>query len=220
VCGDEKDLVNGQPTGSVRVSFGYMTTKSDVDKLINMLTYYFVQGSPVRKLPAWWPAFQEAYTYKFQSVLGKCDRYLNVDRVMFPAALDGRPNLKMHAPLKSQIDVDSQENGFISNYGQQNAMSRELLDGSSITLTHIYLYPVKSCGGVRVESWVIGSRGFLYDREWMVVNPAGVCVTQKQDSRLCLIQPSMDLSSRSLILQFPGEPHIVCSIFYNAVSVV
>ncbi|KAL1140184.1 hypothetical protein AAG570_000116, partial [Ranatra chinensis] len=34
VCGDDRDLVNGKPTGTVRVSFGYYNTKSDADRLI------------------------------------------------------------------------------------------------------------------------------------------------------------------------------------------
>lgn len=202
MCGDDKDLVNGLPTGSVRVSFGYMTTKGDVDKLINVLTSYFVHGSIVKKLPAWWPVFQQAYTQKFQSVLRKYDGLLHVGRIR-SRILDGRQDLKMHAHIKLQTNVDAQLIG--SNYVQQNTVSRPMLHRSSIALIHMYIYPVKSCGAVRMESWYIGPRGFLYDREWMVVTAAGVCLTQKQDSKLCLIQPNMDLRSRSLILQFPGE---------------
>ncbi|XP_021941383.1 molybdenum cofactor sulfurase isoform X2 [Zootermopsis nevadensis] len=204
ICGDDKDLVNGQPTGSVRVSFGYMTTKNDVDKLINVLTSYFVHGSPVRKLPAWWPAFQQAYKQKFQPARRKHDGLLNVDRMKSPAILHGVPDIKIQAPIKSQTNASSLETSSVSNYGQQNTMS----DGNSIALTCIYVYPVKSCGAVRMESWYIGLRGLLYDREWMVVTPAGVCLTQKQDAKLCLIQPNVDLSSRSLILQFPEMPPI------------
>lgn len=219
MCGDDNDLVKGQPTGSIRVSFGYMTTKSDVDKLINMLTSYFVHGSPVRKLPAWWPAFQQAYKQKFQSVLRKYDGLLNADIIKSPAILDGRPDFKMHAPIKPQTNADSQEIGSISSYGQKNTMSQSMSDRNSIALIHIFVYPVKSCGAMHMESWYIGSRGLMYDREWMVVTPAGVCLTQKQDTKLCLIQPSVDLSSRSLILQFPGESHIVHSVFNKAVLV-
>ena len=189
MCGDERDLINGQPTGSIRVSFGYMTMKRDVDKLINVLSSYFVQGSPVRKLPEWWPGFQQAYAQKYQSVLGKCKESINVDSIKTSANLHIRQTFKMPSPI--------------------NTMTRGTLDRNSITLTDIYVYPIKSCGAMRMESWVIGSRGFLYDREWMVVTPAGVCLTQKQDVKLSLIQPSMDFSRKLLILQFPGKSHII-----------
>lgn len=203
MCGDERDLINGQPTGSIRVSFGYMTMKHDVDKLINVLTSYFVQGSTVKKLPEWWPGFQQAYAQKYHSVLGKCDGPTNVDSIKTPAILDVRQNFKIPSPI--------------------NKVSHGTLDRNSITLTDIYVYPVKSCGAMRLESWVIGSRGFLYDREWMVVTPAGVCLTQKQDTKLCLIQPSIDLSMRLLILQFPGKSHHIaylctCYMCYLALN--
>lgn len=199
MCGDEKDLINGKPTGSIRVSFGYMTMKHDVDKLINMLTSYFVQGLPVRKLPEWWPAFQQSCAQKYKSVQGKCDGLLSLDSIKGPAIADIRQKFEVPSPIA--------------------ITSRATLDRNSITLTDIYVYPVKSCGAMHMESWVIGPRGFLYDREWMVVTPAGVCLTQKQDTKLCLIQPSIDLSSRLLFLHFPGKSQITeylctCYIHY------
>ena len=46
VCGDGVDLVEGRPTGSVRVSFGYMSTRKDVDTLINLVKMHFVETKP------------------------------------------------------------------------------------------------------------------------------------------------------------------------------
>lgn len=34
VCGDDHDLIDGQPTGVVRVSLGYMSTFEDVDRYV------------------------------------------------------------------------------------------------------------------------------------------------------------------------------------------
>ncbi|XP_060524505.1 molybdenum cofactor sulfurase 3 isoform X2 [Cylas formicarius] len=51
VCGDEHDLVNGFPTGSVRVSFGYMSTYEDVDRFLSMVENYFILKPVVRKPP-------------------------------------------------------------------------------------------------------------------------------------------------------------------------
>ncbi|XP_072939352.1 molybdenum cofactor sulfurase [Epargyreus clarus] len=44
-CGDELDLVNGRPTGAIRVSFGYYNTFNDVDKLVLMICQCFVRYS-------------------------------------------------------------------------------------------------------------------------------------------------------------------------------
>ncbi|EDO48957.1 predicted protein, partial [Nematostella vectensis] len=43
VCGDQFDLIDGQPTGSVRISFGYMSNFSDAWKFVQFLKKCFVE---------------------------------------------------------------------------------------------------------------------------------------------------------------------------------
>uniref|UniRef100_A0A8C7DAW5 Molybdenum cofactor sulfurase n=1 Tax=Oncorhynchus kisutch TaxID=8019 RepID=A0A8C7DAW5_ONCKI len=43
VCGDDVDLVDGRPTGSVRVSFGYMSTFRDCQNFLNFVVECFVE---------------------------------------------------------------------------------------------------------------------------------------------------------------------------------
>ncbi|EAT36182.1 AAEL011727-PA [Aedes aegypti] len=42
VCGDDTDMIEGRPTGTVRVSFGYMNKKEDVNRLVDMINDCFV----------------------------------------------------------------------------------------------------------------------------------------------------------------------------------
>lgn len=42
MCGDQHDLVDGYPTGSVRISFGYMSTYEDADVFLGMIEKCFV----------------------------------------------------------------------------------------------------------------------------------------------------------------------------------
>ena len=44
VCGDDLDLIEGQPTDCVGVSFGFASTMSDVINVINFTENCFVQG--------------------------------------------------------------------------------------------------------------------------------------------------------------------------------
>uniref|UniRef100_A0A182JK47 Molybdenum cofactor sulfurase n=1 Tax=Anopheles atroparvus TaxID=41427 RepID=A0A182JK47_ANOAO len=46
VCGDANDLIDGQPTGSIRVSFGYCTQLADVDRLVAMVAGCYIRRSP------------------------------------------------------------------------------------------------------------------------------------------------------------------------------
>lgn len=41
MCGDDIDLLNGKPTGSVRISFGYMSLKSDADAFLKFVMECF-----------------------------------------------------------------------------------------------------------------------------------------------------------------------------------
>jgi molybdenum cofactor sulfurtransferase len=45
VCWDDNDIIEGRPTGSVRLSFGWSSTLSDVDILIEMITRCFLVTS-------------------------------------------------------------------------------------------------------------------------------------------------------------------------------
>ncbi|KAJ6657819.1 hypothetical protein lerEdw1_001869 [Lerista edwardsae] len=52
--------------------------------------------------------------------------------------------------------------------------------------------------------WPIGNQGLLYDRNWMVTNHNGVCITQKQEPRLCLVQPMIDLEQNVMLIKAEG----------------
>lgn len=43
VCGDSIDIIDGQPTGSIRISFGYMSDFSDAEKFLNFIKDCFVE---------------------------------------------------------------------------------------------------------------------------------------------------------------------------------
>ncbi|XP_063156385.1 molybdenum cofactor sulfurase isoform X3 [Candoia aspera] len=82
----------------------------------------------------------------------------------------------------------------------------------TITITNIYLYPIKSCAAFEVMQWPIENQGLLYDRNWMVTNQNGVCITQKQEPRLCLIQPLIDLEQNVMIIKAEGMNPISVSL--------
>lgn len=45
ICGDDMDMIDGRPTGSIRVSFGYMSTLEDAQRLLHMIETCFVDKS-------------------------------------------------------------------------------------------------------------------------------------------------------------------------------
>ena len=61
------------------------------------------------------------------------------------------------------------------------------------SLEGIWVYPIKSCGGIRVSEWPLGPNGLLLDREWALVGDDGHVLTQKGLPKLALVQPRVDL---------------------------
>lgn len=70
------------------------------------------------------------------------------------------------------------------------------------TIEELWVYPVKSCAGVRLPEAELSDTGLIYDRAWMVVDQQGQFVTQRELPRMALIQPSFRMGQ--LVLRAPG----------------
>jgi len=62
---------------------------------------------------------------------------------------------------------------------------------STLFIQEIYLYPIKSLGGISVSQALVEERGFRYDRRWMLVDKKGDFVTQRQHPQLALLQVAL-----------------------------
>ncbi|KAJ1977025.1 hypothetical protein H4R34_003752 [Dimargaris verticillata] len=60
---------------------------------------------------------------------------------------------------------------------------------SVVVVSQLYLYPVKSCGGVAAPQALVTKYGFLHDRFWVITDDEYKFITQREESRLVLIQP-------------------------------
>ncbi|GES74158.1 MOSC domain-containing protein [Rhizophagus clarus] len=60
-----------------------------------------------------------------------------------------------------------------------------------MNISTIYVYPVKSCRGIKVDSWKINDYGFKYDRFWMIVDDQNRYITQREHPKLALISPTI-----------------------------
>jgi molybdenum cofactor sulfurtransferase len=65
------------------------------------------------------------------------------------------------------------------------------LKEDEVLLSSIFVYPIKSCSGVRVDYWPVSRSGLKYDRYFAIIdNSNNKVITQKQYPMLALIQPS------------------------------
>ena len=82
-----------------------------------------------------------------------------------------------------------------------NAVITQLAD-PTVTIHSLHVYPIKSCGGVALTEGLLIETGLEFDRAWMVVDPAGQFVTQRELPRMALIQPT--LRRLEMVLRAPG----------------
>lgn len=77
-----------------------------------------------------------------------------------------------------------------------------------MNLSAIHVYPIKSCAGIRVPVARVGRRGLESDRRWMLVDPDGRFLTQREHPRMALIEPF--LGDEELRVTTPNlEPLVV-----------
>ncbi|MFD3001148.1 MOSC domain-containing protein [Pontibacter toksunensis] len=62
---------------------------------------------------------------------------------------------------------------------------------TDLYLSEIYIYPIKSLGGISVPTAAVEDRGLRYDRRWMLVDEKGNFLTQRQHARMALLQVSL-----------------------------
>ncbi len=55
----------------------------------------------------------------------------------------------------------------------------------------LYIYPIKSLGGIALDQVELTDRGFRYDRRWMLVDGANRFLTQREHSEMALLQTSL-----------------------------
>ena len=61
-------------------------------------------------------------------------------------------------------------------------------------IQNLYLYPIKSLGGISVQEAQVEEKGFKYDRRWMLVDQSGKFLTQRQHPQLALLQVALGKS--------------------------
>ena len=72
----------------------------------------------------------------------------------------------------------------------------------SACIAGLFVYPVKSCAGVRVAQAILHDTGLEFDRAWMVVDGQGNFLTQRELPRMVLVQPQ--LKTFEMVLRAPG----------------
>ncbi|GGK66971.1 MOSC domain-containing protein [Rufibacter glacialis] len=61
----------------------------------------------------------------------------------------------------------------------------------ALVLSEIYIYPIKSLGGISLTSAEVEERGLQYDRRWMLIDDSGIFLTQRKIAEMALLQVAL-----------------------------
>lgn len=89
------------------------------------------------------------------------------------------------------------EKGFASTYKRPR-------------IRELWIYPIKSCKGFKVNQATVTKRGLEFDRLFMVVDSSdGKFVSQRKFPRMALIVTAINYDERTLELDAPGMPRLI-----------
>ncbi|XP_051466774.1 molybdenum cofactor sulfurase isoform X1 [Apus apus] len=212
VCGDDVDLVDGRPTGSVRISFGYMSSFEDAQTFLK-----FIIATRLSKSDSEIPFPSSVTKLMTETVPDDHPSFNNADKLSPIPEISERELRNNSSVTKTTVNWQplEAEAESIRAAVSETAVPPYRKGEKPITVTNIYLYPIKSCSAFEVTEWPVGNQGLLFDRNWMVVNQNGVCITQKQEPKLCLVNPSIDLNKKVMVIHAEGMDPISVSLEDN-----
>ena len=97
------------------------------------------------------------------------------------------------------------------------------------TISELYVYPIKSLAGVALDRAQLSDTGFVYDRQWMLVDTAGDFLTQREFPIMALFEVNFTQDgirvryrdSEIAISHTPtATPTMVCHIWEDTVEAV
>ena len=78
---------------------------------------------------------------------------------------------------------------------------------TDLTVSQLWIYPIKSLRGISLDTVLLEKRGFQYDRRWMLVDSDNQFITQRQYARMALIET--ELSEFGLSVRAPDMPVLI-----------
>ena len=166
MCGDTVDLIEGRPTGSVRVSFGFSSTLDDARRFLRFVGECFLDDSACHVPCRASECISSDVTVESisASVLrspAACDNISGVGESVTVSTSASDVHSRHQFPadeLESPADVDAltgdsgdDGSGAVCEGPASNSLLPAESTDSSLQLVRMFIYPVKSCAAVEVN---------------------------------------------------------------------
>ena len=85
-----------------------------------------------------------------------------------------------------------------------------------LTLSEIYIYPIKSLGGIRLEKALIQGKGLQFDRRWILVDQNGVFLTQRIYPQMALFK--LEMQDNQISITYRNGEQVQPSARFNTAT--
>jgi len=75
-----------------------------------------------------------------------------------------------------------------------------------LKISELYIYPVKSLGGIKLNLAVVTDRGLQYDRRWMLIDKNNRFISQREHAAMTLLTPK--ITDKHLIISAPDNTSV------------
>jgi uncharacterized protein len=83
-----------------------------------------------------------------------------------------------------------------------------------LQISELYIYPIKSVGGIAKETVEITNTGLKHDRRWMLVDDNNIFLSQRTYPQMALLQPTE--TANGIVVTYKNNPQQSITIpFYN-----
>ncbi|MDP2362336.1 MAG: MOSC domain-containing protein [Ignavibacteria bacterium] len=88
-----------------------------------------------------------------------------------------------------------------------------------LTLSEIYIYPIKSLGGISVDSAIAQERGLKYDRRYLLVDENGMFITQRDYAQMALLKLSF-IEDGFKVLNIKDNSHTIIPLESDSKEII
>jgi len=85
----------------------------------------------------------------------------------------------------------------------------------TLILSEIWIYPIKSLGGIALSKAIVRGKGLEYDRRWMLIDASGVAMTQRVHPEMALFKTQMQ--GEKLLVSYSKGREISSIAFSTAI---
>ncbi len=78
-----------------------------------------------------------------------------------------------------------------------------------LAISELWVYPIKSLGGISLREAQLSARGLLWDRRWMLLDAEGDFLTQRRFPEMALLQVSLHTHTLEVFHRYKSLPSLI-----------